>query len=31
MSFGKIFNFVIDKENLTVTVERSFDAPVELV
>jgi uncharacterized protein YndB with AHSA1/START domain len=31
MSFGKIFNFTLDKENLTVTIERSFDAPVDLV
>jgi PhnB protein len=27
----KIFNFVVDKENLTIKVERSFDAPVEMV
>jgi uncharacterized protein YndB with AHSA1/START domain len=31
MSFGKIFNFTLDKEKLTVTIERSFDAPVDLV
>ncbi len=31
MSFGKIFNFTVDKENLLVTIERSFDAPVDLV
>jgi PhnB protein len=27
----KIFNFVVDKENLTIKIERSFDAPVEMV
>lgn len=27
----KIFNFTIDKENLIVTIERSFDAPRDLV
>lgn len=31
MSQGKIFNFTVDKENLVVKVERSFDAPLELV
>jgi PhnB protein len=31
MSIGKIFNFVVDKENLSVKVERSFDAPLDLV
>lgn len=25
----KIFNFTLDKENLRVTIERSFDAPVD--
>lgn len=27
----KIFTFTVDKENLTVKVERSFDAPLDLV
>lgn len=31
MSLGKIFNFTVDKENLAVKVERSFDAPLDLV
>jgi uncharacterized protein YndB with AHSA1/START domain len=31
MSQGKIFNFTVDKDNLSVKVERSFDAPVDLV
>lgn len=31
MSREKIFNFTVDQENLTVKVERSFDAPLELV
>jgi len=31
MSAEKIFNFVVDKDNLTVKIERSFDAPVDLV
>ena len=31
MSQGKIFNFTVDKDNLTVKVERSFDAPLDLV
>lgn len=31
MSFGKIFTFDIDRENLAVTVKRSFEAPVDLV
>src|SRR5690606_36527914 len=30
-SIGRIFNFVVDKDSLTVTVKRSFDAPVDLV
>ena len=31
MSQEKIFNFVVDKDNLAVKVERSFDAPLDLV
>ncbi len=31
MSQEKIFNFTLDKDNLTVKVERSFDAPLDLV
>jgi uncharacterized protein YndB with AHSA1/START domain len=31
MSLGKIFNFTVDKDNLTVKVERAFDAPLDLV
>jgi uncharacterized protein YndB with AHSA1/START domain len=31
MTQGNIFNFTVDKENLTVKVERSFDAPLDLV
>lgn len=31
MNQEKIFNFVVDKENLSVRVERSFDAPLDLV
>ena len=31
MNPDKIFNFTVDKENLTVKVERSFDAPLDLV
>jgi uncharacterized protein YndB with AHSA1/START domain len=31
VSLGKIFNFTVDKDNLTVKVERSFDAPLDLV
>jgi uncharacterized protein YndB with AHSA1/START domain len=31
MSTEKIFNFIVDKENLIITVERSYDAPVDLV
>jgi len=31
MSSDKIFNFTVDKENLTVKVERSFDAPLDQV
>jgi PhnB protein len=27
----KIFNFTVDKDNLTVKVERAFDAPLDLV
>jgi uncharacterized protein YndB with AHSA1/START domain len=29
MSFEKIFNFTVDKENLLVTIERSFNAPLD--
>ena len=31
MNTEKIFNFVVDKENLSVKVERSFDAPLDMV
>jgi uncharacterized protein YndB with AHSA1/START domain len=31
MNTEKIFNFTVDKANLTVKVERSFDAPLDLV
>jgi uncharacterized protein YndB with AHSA1/START domain len=31
MNTEKIFNFTVDKDNLTVKVERSFDAPLDLV
>lgn len=31
MNLEKIFNFKIDRDNLTVKVERSFDAPLDLV
>lgn len=31
MSQGKIFNFTADREKFTVKVERSFEAPLELV
>jgi uncharacterized protein YndB with AHSA1/START domain len=31
MNQTKIFNFTVDKENLAVKVERSFDAPVDMV
>lgn len=31
MNPEKIFNFTVDKDNLTVKVERSFDAPLDLV
>lgn len=31
MSIGTIFNFTVDRERLTVIVERSFEAPVDLV
>ena len=31
MNTDNIFNFIIDKENLSVKVERSFDAPLDLV
>lgn len=31
MSLGKIFNFTVDKDTLTVKIERSFDAPLDLV
>ncbi|MBN8467442.1 SRPBCC domain-containing protein [Corallococcus exiguus] len=31
MTQGKIDNFVVDKDNLAVKVERSFDAPLDLV
>lgn len=31
MNLEKIFNFTVDKDNLTVKIERSFDAPVDLV
>jgi uncharacterized protein YndB with AHSA1/START domain len=31
MNQEKIFNFTVDKENLVVKVERSFDAPLDLV
>jgi uncharacterized protein YndB with AHSA1/START domain len=31
MSQEKIFNFTVDKENLSVKVERSFNAPLDLV
>ena len=31
MNTDNIFNFIVDKENLTVKIERSFDAPLELV
>src|SRR5690606_3101391 len=27
----KIFNFTVDKENLSIKIERNFDAPVEMV
>ena len=27
----KVFNFTVDKENLSVKIERSYDAPLELV
>lgn len=30
MTFEKTFTFDIDKENLTITVTRSFDAHVEM-
>jgi len=31
MNSENIFNFVVDKENLAIKVERSFDAPLDLV
>ena len=31
MNKAMIFNFTVDKENKRITVERSFDAPVDLV
>jgi PhnB protein len=31
MSQGRIFNFTVDRDDLTVKVERSFDAPLDLV
>jgi len=31
MSVGKIFNFTVDKDRLAVKIERSFDAPLDLV
>lgn len=31
MNQDKIFNFTVDKDSLTVKVERSFDAPLNLV
>ena len=31
MNTDHIFNFIVDKENLAVKVERSFDAPLDLV
>ena len=31
MSSEKIFNFIVDKENLSVRIERSYDAPLDLV
>jgi uncharacterized protein YndB with AHSA1/START domain len=31
MNAEKIFNFTVDKDNLAVKVERSFDAPLDLV
>lgn len=31
MSAEKIFNFEVDKDKLTVKIERSFDAPLDLV
>ncbi|MEO7779801.1 MAG: SRPBCC domain-containing protein [Fibrobacteria bacterium] len=31
MNTEKIFNFTVDKDKLTVKVERSFDAPLDLV
>jgi uncharacterized protein YndB with AHSA1/START domain len=31
MNTDNIFNFTVDKENLSVKVERSFDAPLDLV
>lgn len=30
MSLEKIFNFTVDKDNLIVKEERSFDAPLDL-
>jgi uncharacterized protein YndB with AHSA1/START domain len=31
MNAEKIFNFVVDKDTFTVKIERSFDAPLDLV
>jgi uncharacterized protein YndB with AHSA1/START domain len=31
MNMEKVFNFTVDKENLSVKVERSFDAPLDMV
>jgi uncharacterized protein YndB with AHSA1/START domain len=31
MSLEKIFNFTVDRDNLVVKIERSFDAPLDLV
>lgn len=31
MNKGNLFNFIIDKENNNIKVERSFDAPIDLV
>lgn len=31
MTQGKIFNFTVDKDNLVIKVERSFDSPLDLV
>ena len=31
MNTDKIFNFIVDKDNLSVKVERSYNAPLDLV